>query len=143
MKKILVLLLIVATIPAMATDSISAKVTKSFNETFPEAVDVKWYTTPEGSEVYYDQSGMKCHIWYDAKGRVLKTRRDYSEKELCPFIKAKVNRKYAGKKIYGVTEINDDNELSYLIILEDEKTWTKVTADTTGQLTLVNKANKS
>jgi hypothetical protein len=39
----------------------------------------------------------------------------------------KMNEKYAGKNIFGVTEINNNNETSYVLVLEDKSNWFDVT----------------
>ena len=54
-------------------------------------------------------------------GIVLSTTRYYTEQNLSPAIRAKVNEKYPGKKIFGITEVSNSENLTYNIVLEDEK----------------------
>jgi len=136
-------LCVTAAIPAFSNDSISSKLVRTFNNTFPDAENVTWHSAGGSSEAYFDRGGIKTHIWYDAQGQVTKTRRDYEEKDLCPFMRAKLAKKYGGKKIFGVTEINDENELYYVVVLEDANTWTTVRADAMGYMKVVDQFKKA
>lgn len=143
MKKIIVLLLVIASVPAMATDSLGTKLADKFSAAFPKATNVKWYTEGENTAVYYENEGITSHIWYDAQGEVVKTRRYYGEKDLAPFLKVKVSQKYPGKTIHGVTEISNREGLFYVVTLEDAKCWIQARFEPTGESTLVQKMKKS
>ena len=145
MKKILVLLLLLsAAATSFATPpSVNEKVLKVFQEAFPGVENARWYEYDDYYQVYFDNGDVKCRIKYDLKGQLISTIRYYGEKTVCPFLKAKVTQKFPGKKIFGVTEMNSENEISYEFILEDEKTWTKVTSDATGQMTVTSKFKKA
>ena len=62
---------------------------------------------------------------------------------LSPFILARIQQKYTGKKVFGITEVSSDAGLNYYIILEDDKKWYHVTSDATGNLSLEDKYNKA
>ncbi|RYY57433.1 MAG: hypothetical protein EOO05_17985 [Chitinophagaceae bacterium] len=132
MKKFLVILLVIVSAPAMAADSLDVKIVERFTVAFPKAENVKWYDTDGKMEVYYNNADITCHIWYDAKGNVVKSLRYYTEKDLAPFVKARIQKEYPGKKIVGVTETTKHDSLSYVVSLEDEKSWTIVKSDATG-----------
>ncbi|RYY61314.1 MAG: hypothetical protein EOO05_06780 [Chitinophagaceae bacterium] len=143
MKKIILLLLVVASVPALAADSLGTKLADKFSAAFPQAKNVKWYTEGENTAVYYENEGITSHIWYDAQGEVLKTRRYYSEKDLTPFMKVKVNQRYPGKEIHGITEISNRDGLFYVITLEDQKNWIQARFESTGESSLIQKMKKS
>jgi len=132
MKKFLVILLVIVSAPAMAADSLDVKVVEKFSVNFPKAENVKWYDNNGKMEVYYNSGDITCHIWYDAKGNVVKSLRYYTEKDLAPFVKARIQKAYPGKKIVGITETTKQDSFSYVISLEDETTWTIVKSDATG-----------
>ena len=142
MKKIIVLLFIVASVPAFATDSLSAKVIDRFTIDFPQAENVKWYENGGNIQVYYTAGDISCNIYYNADGEVTRTRRYYQEKDLAPYIRAKVAQAYAGKKIFGITETSTAKGIRYNIKLEDEKSWTEVVSDSNGQLDAANEMTK-
>jgi len=144
MKKLILLLIMSgSTFFAFANPTVSEKVLKVFKTVFPQIENAKWYEYENYYEVYFDRDDIKTRIKYDLDGRVLSTLRHYEEKTLSPFLKAKVAQKFAGKKIFGITEVNSENELTYNIVLEDDKNWIHVQADVTGQMSVTEKFKKA
>lgn len=144
MKKILFALALFASTASFATNPlVDETVSKQFKESFPGAVNVKWYDYETFYEVVFKSNDMLCRIKYDLKGNIISTRRDYSEKDLSLFIVAKVKEKYTGKKIFGVTEITSSEGVVYNIVLEDEKNWINLNADESGNISQVQKFKKA
>jgi hypothetical protein len=144
MKKMLLnLLLICAVNLAFANPSVNELVLKQFSTAFPNVADARWFESENHYDVYFEKEGTKYNIRYNREGKILSTRNYYSGEKLCPFLKSKVAEKYAGKKIFGVTEMTNSNEHYYVIILEDETTWTNLYADGTGQMKVLEKLNKA
>ena len=144
MKKILLTLVIFATVSfAYANTPVSEKVLKIFSNTFPGVENAKWYEYETYYEAYFDKDDIKCRVRFDLDGKVMNTIRYYGEKTVSPFLKAKIAQKYPGKKIFGVTEVNNEYELSYNFVLEDEKNWIHVKADGTGQMEVTEKFKKA
>jgi hypothetical protein len=126
-----------------AAPPVTEKVLKIFQAIFPDVQNAKWYENENHYEVYFDKDDMKCRIRYDFDGKVMSTIRYYSEKSFPPFLRLKVSQKHPGKKIFGVTELNTDSELTYNIVLEDDKNWYHVSADAIGQLATTEKFKKA
>ena len=144
MKKLILLLIFSASaLFSFANPPVSEKVLKIFTNVFPNVPNAKWYEYENYYEVYFDKDDIKTRIKYDLDGKVLSTLRHYEEKSLSPFIKAKVALRFSGKKIFGITEINSENELTYDIVLEDEKNWIHVQSDATGQMNVTEKFKKA
>jgi len=144
MKKILLTLVILASLSfAYANPPVSEKVLKIFSNTFPGVENAKWYEYETYYEAYFDKDDIKCRVRFDLDGKVMNTIRYYGEKTVCPFLKAKINQKYPGKKIFGVTEVNNEDELTYNFVLEDEKNWLHVKSDGTGQMQVTDKFKKA
>ena len=144
MKKLILLLIVSASFfTAFANPPVNEKVLKVFKTVFPSIENAKWYEYETYYEVYFDREDVKCRIKYDLDGKVLSTLRHYEEKSLSPFLKAKLAQKFAGKKIFGITEVNSENELTYNIVLEDDKNWIHVQADATGQMSVTEKYKKA
>lgn len=127
MKKIaviglpLVLLLTSAFYPA-ATGS-SEKVLQVFNGTFKDVQDLKWYVIDKEYVAYFSKNGIKTKVTYDANGKYLRSRREFSEEYLPVNILAQVKQKYNGV-INAVTEIAEGSEIVYSINIEgDKNTW--------------------
>jgi hypothetical protein len=145
MKKLIVVILVamLSTTSISAADKVSEKVLRVFKQAFPDADNPSWFSYDNYYMVYFKSSEeCSCRIFYDPEGKILKTQRYYSAAELSPFIKSKVNEKYPGKKITGVTEINSDEELVYHIILQDDKKILYLKSDAKGELNVEEKLNK-
>ena len=144
MKKIFfALALLVGMASFAASPKVDEQVSKQFKETFPSAAEVKWFEYETFYEVVFKNNDILCRVKYDLKGNIISTRRDYTEKDLSLFIVAKVKEKYQGKKIFGVTEITSSEGVTYNIVLEDDKYWTNINSDESGNLSQVQKLKKA
>ena len=144
MKKMLFsLLLIGAVTVAFGNPPVSEKVMKQFTTVFPTVENARWFENDGHYDVYFEKDNTKYQIRYDENGKVVSTRNYYTGANLCPFIKAKVSEKFADKSIFGVTEITTNHEMYYVIVLEDEGTWTNVQADAVGGLKTLSKMKKA
>jgi hypothetical protein len=123
---------------------VTDKVLKVFHDAFPEVTQPTWYNFDNYYEVYFtNPDNSSCRIDYNPEGIVLSTTRYYTSQNLAPAIRAKVNEKYPGKKIFGITEVSTSDNLTYHIVLEDSKNWLTVQSDATGNITLEKKLIKS
>lgn len=144
MKKIVLAIVVLAAASyAYAVPPVSEKVLKIFGAAFPGVANAKWYEHDNYTEAYFDNGDVKCRVKFDADGKMLSTIRYYGEKVLSPFLKAKLAAKFPGKTVFGVTEVNSDDELTYNVVLEDSKTWTEVKADGMGQLEVTKSFKKA
>lgn len=144
MKKILIILFAICTVSTTyAHTTVNEKVLKTFNSSFPNAQQPIWSEYAEFYEVYFEEDHIKCRIQYDFDGNVIATRRDYLADKLCPFVKSKIEKKYPGKKIFGITEITSDDTLTYYIIMEDDKSWTDLTVTAQGNVVGTEKLRKA
>ena len=144
MKKILLSAAIVLSFSfsAMADDP-SQKVLDAFNKTFPHVKDVAWTESEQSYEVKFKQNEILSKVTYDKNGNILKTLRYYYEQNLPLLVLSKVKNKFNDKKIFGVTEESSDEGTFYHIILEDEKHWINITADSFGGIKVDKKFNKA
>jgi hypothetical protein len=58
-------------------------------------------------------------------------------------VKARVEKNYPGKEIFGITEVASDEGVQYEIILEDQKRWYHIVSDVYGNTTVTDKFYKS
>ena len=123
---------------------VTEKVLKVFRDAFPEVKEPTWYSFDTYYEVYFtNPDNSSCRIDYNPEGIVLSTTRYYTSQNLSPAIRAKVNEKYPGKKIFGITEVSNNENVTYHIVLEDDKNWLTVQSDATGNTTLEKKLVKT
>jgi hypothetical protein len=132
MKKILYLAVLLTGLSATAatTPEINEKVLKAFKETFTTAENVTWEEFEnKNCQANFKQNEIIAKAMFDNDGNLLETIRYYGEKNLPVNIIAKLKKKYAGKEIFGVTEIVSESEVSYYVTLKDEKNWFIVKSD--------------
>jgi hypothetical protein len=143
MKRVLFgLVLLISTISFAATP-VNEKVTSRFAETFPAAQNAKWYEYENFYEVFFVNNDITCRVKYDLEGNIISARRDYYANHLSLYLLAKVKEKFTGKKIFGVTEVTTQDGVIYTIVLEDDKNWTTITSNETGNFSVVQKLKKA
>ncbi len=130
---------------SFATDptAVSEKVLTAFNKSFKDAKEVVWSEYENFYEVKFTHNTIQAMISYDEEGNILRSRRYYFEDMLPLLIKAKINKPYSDKKIFGITEMASDAEVSYYIILEDDKNWLTVKSDSFGNFSIYQKFKKA
>jgi hypothetical protein len=122
MKKVIAYLaaciLIVSSVAAAAPGS---KLMQKFNETFPNAKDVKWKDDEAGYFASFTQNGNYNKVFYDKNGEFVYSLK-YSNGDGLPVnILMTLNKKYEGSKIIGVTEVTTSNNTIYNVKLSKEE----------------------
>ena len=138
MKKVMYLAAMMISLSSVAANppEISDKVMKAFKQTFTDAENVSW-SEVENSSTYqanFTVSAVTVKALYDDDGNLLQTMKYYVEKNLPSTILAKLKIKQAGKEIFGVTEIANDYEVAFHIVLRDEKHWYWIKSDPLGNM---------
>jgi len=145
MKKLIIFTCLFAVLSATASNppEVSEKVLKAFNETFMKATEVVWHEVQNLYEASFKQSEVISRAIYDQDGNLLRTTRYYSQENLPINILTKLQKRFAGKSVYGITELSTDDEVSYHITMQDEKNWYIIKADNWGGLELEKKYKKA
>ena len=143
MKKIIILCVatfcatgIFATPSTPITPDASAKILKIFHTSFPEVNNQSIYNLGDMYMVYFnnEETNSSCRIYYGPGGKVLETVRYYTGEQLSPFIRAKIDSKFKGKNIFMVTDVTNDHEHYYQVILQDAKTMIVIHANDNGTM---------
>jgi len=123
----------------------SAKIRKVFHHSFPEVTNPTIINAGDFYLVYFADkaTNSSCHIYYDAEGNVIETIRNYTAEGLNPFMRAKIDSKYKGKNVFGVTDVADANEHFYEIILQDAKSLWVIHANDDGSMYVQRKYKKA
>ena len=145
MKKLIILASLFAVLGTKASTppEVSEKVLKAFSETFMKATDVVWHEVKNFYEASFKQSEIISRAVYDQDGNLVRATRYYSQENLPINILTKLQKRYAGKSVYGVTELSTGDEVSYHITMQDEKNWYIIKADNWGSLELEQKYRKA
>src|SRR5678816_690557 len=131
MKKLIILTALFAALSTKASSppEVTEKVLKAFSETFIKATDIVWHEVKNLYEASFKQSDIISRAIYDKEGNLLRTTRYYSQENLPINIITKLQKRYAGKSVYGVTELSTEDQVSYHITMQDEKNWYIIKAD--------------
>jgi hypothetical protein len=143
MKKTITTIAALFMIVAAFAGTPNDKVLKIFNATFSSPQEVTWYDHETYYDVSFVQAGIRSNVKYDKEGNFLSSIRYYGEQNLPINIVCQLKKKYADKKIFGVTEITNADEVNYFVKLEDEKNWITVKVTGNGQMTSVEKYKKA
>lgn len=123
--------------------TINEKLLQTFKQTFPDAEQVKWVEQTDKYIVNFKQNAILTKIEYDKDGNFLSSIRYYTERNLPVSILCRLQKKFADKKVFGVTEMTTETSVEYYIKLEDETTWYTVKSNTDGNLQVVEKYKKA
>ena len=134
--------LFVLTASCLADDP-NEKVLKSFHTTFAQATKVKWMEHADYFDVSFVQWNIQSNVRYDKEGNFLNCTRYYSEQQLPVNIACKLKSKHTGKKVFGITEVTNPEEIVYYIKMFDNKNWYCVKVDASGQMQIVEKYRKA
>jgi len=126
-----------------AGPGVDEKVLDAFNKTFPNVQDVSWSASLQSYEVKFKLNEIVTHVTYDKQGNALETLRYYGEAQLPLLVLTKVKEKFAGKTIYGVTELTTGDATTYHIVLEGDKTWTNIKSNASGHIEVESKYKKA
>ena len=146
MKKLIYLAVMLISLSATAATppEINEKVLKAFKQTFTDAENVTWKELDNSSyQANFKLSEIQVRAMYDSDGNLLETVRYYGERNLPPNILARLKKKYAGKEIFGVTEVSSDTDVSYHISLKDEKNWYTIKSDPYANLQQTDKFKRA
>lgn len=128
---------------APAPSEVNEKILKAFKETFTAAKDVSWHQYEDYSQANFVVDKIQVRAQYAEDGRLIRTIRYYSERELLPNIVARLKKKYGGKEIAGVTESSSDDEVSFVVNIKDENNWYIVKSDVYGNLQQTEKFKRA
>ena len=139
------LCLLTVTAGVFAADglTISDKLLQAFQQTFPDAKEVKWVEEPNGYQVTFKQNEILTKVDYDKDAHFISSLRYYTERNLPVTIICQLQKKYAGKTVWGVTELSTESSTEYYLKLVDDHNWYTVRSDADGNMQLVEKYKKS
>ena len=129
---------------ALPPSDIPGKILESFHRDFPNVQKETIQNSGNSVVVYFNEDDhSSCRVFYDLKGVLKEVIRYYDASKLSPFIRSKVNEKFPGKEISGVTEVTSENTHFYEIELQTAKVWYQIKCDADGTITTEKKWHKS
>lgn len=128
MKKLKIAALLVfatATISAqdLKTNEVPANLQSTFTTAYSNATDIEWEKKGDHYKVEFEINKLDHDIWYDAEGKVVKSKIEISESELPAAIGNAVKSKYADYMIDSIEVREQEGSKTYEV--EIEKGWFK------------------
>lgn len=121
---------------------IPEKIQKVFHQEFPDIENPVFHQSGDTYSVYFKNGNNSSErVYYNSDAEMVETVKYYTQNELEPFIRGKVYRKYKGKTIFNVTEVQSNTEHFYEIILQGNKTWYDVKSDAKGLIEIQKRWN--
>lgn len=124
---------------APAPVDVNEQILSAFKKTFSDVQNVTWQKFDDYTQANFSVDKIQVRAQYAEDGRLIRTIRYYSERELIPNIVNKLKKKYAGKEITGVTESSSDDEVLFVVNIKDENHWYIVKTDVYGNLQQTDK----
>jgi len=115
------------------------KVIKTFNEVFKNARNVIWSGTAHFYKASFFVASVRVSAMLDNKGNLVQTIRYYKEEGLPINTLYATKKDYPHKDIFGVTEVSNKHGVVYKIVLRDEKSYTYINANSSGESEVVAK----
>ena len=132
MKKFIILAIVLLCTRLGFASEPAPKVLAAFQKIFQPANGVNWYAVKDGAAAFFVQGNVRYRVTFDAEGNILNSIRYYGVQELSFWVKAKIQKQFEGKVVYGITEVTVNDETCYHIILQDASHWISVHADAYG-----------
>lgn len=114
---------------------------RDFSKNFKNATSVKWVKNENGASVYFVADGVKMRSSYNTKGKREYILKYYDESRLPANIRHLVRSTYYDYRIAIVTEVERNEETSYLVKMENDKEFLTIKVDD-GELSVFEKTTK-
>ena len=119
------------------------KIKEVFYHQFPQIKNPVFFDSGDFYEVYFKKdNNVTERVYLNLNGEITGTIEYYKENGLEPFIREKINKKYQGKTIFGISEVRSNSEHFYRIVLQDNKNWFIVKSNATGSTVIERKLDK-
>jgi hypothetical protein len=146
MKKLAVLAVTVLfSLSLFASDpvAVNEKVLQAFQQSFKNASAIEWQESGDRFEVKFVYNEINSRITYNKDASVVSVLRYYGEEQLPLLLRAKLQKEFAGKHVFGITEFSKEGTLDYYIVLEDATTWSHVKCNSNGEMEVYKEFTKS
>jgi hypothetical protein len=114
---------------------------RDFRKNFANATDVQWVRTDNGTSVYFMNEGKRMRSSYNFKGNREYTLKYYDESGMSQNLRHRVKSNYYDHKIVIVTEVARNNQVYYLVKMENPKEYLtlRITDDDMSVFEKINK----
>lgn len=100
---------------------VNMRAVRDFKKSFGSATNVQWVRTENGTSVYFTKDGKSMRSSYNVKGNREYTLKYYDESGMSRNLRHRVKSNYYDHNIVIVTEVARNNEVYYLVKMENAK----------------------
>ena len=104
-------------------NEINAKAVREFTRSYKEVSGEKWYIVGDGYAVSFIKDSIRTHVFYSKRGRYQQSIRYYFKNRLPNNIRHLIRSTYYDFSIYFITEIHSNDQVLYVIKIEDAISW--------------------
>ena len=122
--------------------NVNINAVRDFTKKYKNASGVKWVKNDNGSSVYFVMDGVKMKSSYNTKGRTDYTLKYYDESKIPTEVRHLVKSTYYDYTIVIATEVVRNENVSYLIKMQNEKEFLTVKFDN-GELSVFERTTKA
>lgn len=107
--------------PGAEKAAVNSKALKNFARNYKTSADVKWTTSNDMIQAYYNEKGKQSRVFYNPKGKWMRTIVTYDETLLNKSVKSLVKRDFWKYDITCVIEAREGSLHCYFINIETAK----------------------
>jgi hypothetical protein len=117
--------------PHKDKDGVSNETMKTFAADFPGASNVDWISNDKGQTyvAHFQLYNIRTVAQFDNNGELISTLRYYGKERLTPAIRTELQGKYPNRSIEGITELSQNDDITYYVKMQDQSHWYTVTVN--------------
>ncbi|WP_316846205.1 PepSY-like domain-containing protein [Pedobacter psychrodurus] len=100
------------------SDQVPSVVKNTFNRSYPNARDVEWEKKGDLYNAEFDLSRADHEVWIDAKGVLIREKKDITKAQLPVTIAAAIKKQYPSFRVDDVNQYKENKQVFYKVELE-------------------------
>ena len=133
--------LIISSASVMASEraDVDPKILSAFQKEFSFAKNVKWEVKGNLTQVNFLINDQGVMAWYNSDAELVTTARNILYNQLPISVIRTLEKEYAGANLFGITEINRNNETYYQIRADEKNKKYLLKASSSGNIIVLKK----
>jgi len=137
---LLAFLIIISTaVTASERADVDPKILSAFQKEFSFAKNVKWEVKGNLTQVNFLINDQGVMAWYNSDAELVTTARNILYNQLPISVTRTLEKEYAGANLFGITEINRNNETYYQIRADEKNKKYLLKASSSGNIIVLKK----
>ncbi|MBS1661536.1 MAG: hypothetical protein JST68_10850 [Bacteroidetes bacterium] len=127
---------------AIRSDNGAVRATRDLWKRIGDQKNEAWYKLPTGYLATFKEGAVDSRFVYDARGRWIYTMLTYTEKEMPRDVRKSVKSIYFDYSIGWVKEVRQDEDVVYVVHVEDAKEWMDLSVQPDGHIDILKAVRK-